>query len=346
MRMNRIRIRLHYGQRGLSLIELMVSIAVGLFVVAALTILFSQQSSVQVELEKSSRQIENGRYAVQLVARDLELAGYFGEYTDGVAASSVPTSLPDPCERASRSGLETSIAFPVQGVDFAPGDTGTTGLPSCVSSANYKLGTDILVVRRAGTAEASTLTSGAVYIQTGLKANAMAYAIAPANSSSGVIDTSLKRKSGDAGWIRPYHVYVYYVGKCSKCSGAGADSIPTLRRVDVTSAGAVDDQPVVEGIEHFQIDYGLDSDADGSPDRYVAIPQSITEWQQVSVIRVHVIGRNNEPTPGYSDTKSYTLGLSGVSASTTIVSASNDSFKRHVFTQTVRIVNPSMRKER
>ena len=326
-------------QAGLTLIELMVSITVGLFVVAALAVLFSQQSSVQAELEKSSRQIENGRYAIQLVAKDLELAGYFGEYADTVSA----TALPDACSRTA-SDLQGSIALPLQGVDFAPSQSTTTGLPTCVSSTNYKPGTDVLVVRRAGTSEATTLAVGAYYIQTGIRANAMAYTIGPATAVSGPIDSSLKKRDGSTGWIRPFHAYVYYVGKCSRCS-APADSIPTLRRVDVTAAGAVDDQPMVEGVEQFQVDYGLDTDSDGAPDTYVASPASVAEWQQVAAVRIHVVGRTNELSPGHVDSKTYALGLTS-SASAATVGPFSDGYKRHVFSQTVRIVNPSMRKER
>ncbi|MGH8846537.1 MAG: PilW family protein, partial [Polaromonas sp.] len=61
---------LHH-QRGMTLVEWMVSITIGLVLLAGLTALIARQSSTQAELEKSSRQIENGRYAMQLLNEDI-----------------------------------------------------------------------------------------------------------------------------------------------------------------------------------------------------------------------------------------------------------------------------------
>ena len=63
-------------QRGLSLIELMISITLGLIILASLSTLFVNQSRTRVELDKSSRMIDNGRYAMELLSNDLRLAGW------------------------------------------------------------------------------------------------------------------------------------------------------------------------------------------------------------------------------------------------------------------------------
>jgi type IV pilus assembly protein PilW len=64
---------------GLSLVELMIAIAIGLVIMAALTTLFAHSSRTREELERNSRQIENGRFALELVSSDLRLAGFYGE---------------------------------------------------------------------------------------------------------------------------------------------------------------------------------------------------------------------------------------------------------------------------
>lgn len=66
-------------QKGLSLIELMIGMAIGLVLVAGLTTLFSNSSGATNELEKSIRQFENGRYAVDLLNEDIRHAGFYGE---------------------------------------------------------------------------------------------------------------------------------------------------------------------------------------------------------------------------------------------------------------------------
>ena len=49
------------AMRGMSLIELMVALAIGLILVAGLATLFANSSQSGNELEKSIRQMENGR---------------------------------------------------------------------------------------------------------------------------------------------------------------------------------------------------------------------------------------------------------------------------------------------
>ena len=61
--------------RGFSLVELMVGMAIGLVLVAGLSLLFANTSQSGNELNKSIRQIENGRYAMDLLHDDLMLAG-------------------------------------------------------------------------------------------------------------------------------------------------------------------------------------------------------------------------------------------------------------------------------
>ena len=66
-----------YRQLGLTLLELMISLTIGLFLVAGISTLIARQSSTRAELDKSARQIENGRYAMTLLQDDIQHAGGF-----------------------------------------------------------------------------------------------------------------------------------------------------------------------------------------------------------------------------------------------------------------------------
>src|SRR4029078_2719241 len=89
-------------QAGYTIVELMVSIAVGLFLVGALLTLLVTNSINSAELNKTGAQIENGRFAMQLLIDTIQHAGYLGQYSPTVT----PTyALPaDPCAVAV-SGL-------------------------------------------------------------------------------------------------------------------------------------------------------------------------------------------------------------------------------------------------
>ena len=57
--------------------------------------------------------------------------------------------------------------------------------------------------------------------------------------------------------------------------------------------------------------------------------------------RAHILARNIEATPGYTDVKTYTLG-----AATPYTPAGADvHYRRHVYSELVRLNNPSGRRE-
>src|SRR3990172_3522599 len=94
-------------QRGLSLIELMISITIGLLILVSLSSLFINQSKARAELDKSNRMIDNGRYALQLLSNNLRMAGFFDRYSP----SGTPTgaSLPVPCDTGIMLSSATNL---------------------------------------------------------------------------------------------------------------------------------------------------------------------------------------------------------------------------------------------
>ena len=77
-------------QRGLSLVELLVGLALGLLVVAAGTMLLTQQLREHRALLLEARLMQDLRTAADLVARDLRRAGYWGDATAGTWSPSQP----------------------------------------------------------------------------------------------------------------------------------------------------------------------------------------------------------------------------------------------------------------
>ena len=46
-------------------------------------------------------------------------------------------------------------------------------------------------------------------------------------------------------------------------------------------------------------------------DTFVTSPASVADWTNVTEVKVNLLVRNPNVTRGYTDTKTYTLGLSG-----------------------------------
>jgi type IV pilus assembly protein PilW len=347
-------------QKGLSLIELMISITIGMLILASLTTLFVNQSRTRTELDKSTRMIENGRYALEILSDNLRLAGFYGESDNALLA--LPGALTDPCS-TTIAQMAAMLRIYVGGFDAASVGS-SIATPPC-GFTTLKNGSDILVLQRANTTPVAqtAAVNGVHYIQTSscaLDLEKIRFDTVPANFT--------RRRKGCTGSsttpyadVRRFIIQTYFV---STDNNPG-DGIPTLKRreLDPAGTGTFVTTPLVEGIEYFQVEYGIDgvdtnadsmpdrfnpysvtapapSDIDGAPDAYSTCAAcSIAQWANVVSVKIYVITRNIEQTPGYNDDKIYTLGQAGV------FGPFNDKYKRRVYTQVIRLINPSSRRE-
>ena len=92
----------------------MIALTLGMIVVAALVIVFSNASATRHEVDRTSRQVENGHYAMQVLADDVRHAGYFAEFKPDVLAT--PAAKPDPCATAI-TDLKTALRQTVAGME-------------------------------------------------------------------------------------------------------------------------------------------------------------------------------------------------------------------------------------
>ena len=84
------------SQRGLSLVELMLGAAIGLFIVAAALTLFGGQLRENRSLLLETRLMQDLRTAADLIGRDLRRAGHWGAAADGVWATGASSVAPNP----------------------------------------------------------------------------------------------------------------------------------------------------------------------------------------------------------------------------------------------------------
>ena len=334
-------------QAGLSLVELMVSITLGLLVLSGVLVVFVNTSSARNEVERTSRQIENGRYASELLSQELRLAGFYGELN--VGALPAPAALPaDPCSLAA-ADWNSWMPVHLQGYDEGTG----VGATTCALS-NLKANTDVVVIRRARTCVAGVggcdaVANGKPYVQVSLCST---QTVAHKLGLEGTETFDRQKKTCDTAAPaakREYLVRIYFV---STDNGSG-QNVPTLKRLELTGAGW-SEVALVEGIEEFQMQYGLDTDGDGVPDVYVANPSDHPaglctgacprdNWMNVVTAQFHLLARNLEVTPNYTDAKTYRLGKDA--AGDPIEVTPGLGFRRHVYSSLVRIANPSGRRD-
>ena len=305
---------------GFSLVELMVAMTLSLILIGGVVSVVVNTSRTHGELSNTSRQLENGRYAMQVLREDIRHAGFYGEFHE----LTEPTAAPEPCDVAL-ADLEAGMGLPVQGY------AGAAAAPlDCLP--DYVPDTDVLVIRRASTAVAAgALDAGEVYLQSRSDEQVMD------TGANAAAFTLTKLDGVTPAEIRRYVVHIYYIRGCSDCSGGG-DGIPTLSRVELSGGNLNTVAPLAEGIENLQLRYGVDTNDDGAPNDFVTLPGSLDAWFDVVTIEVNLLARGVDPTQGHDDDKTYTLG-------DVDIAAPGDNFKRHVFSSVTRVVNTSSRRE-
>jgi type IV pilus assembly protein PilW len=318
-------------ESGFTLVELMIGMTIGLLLILSLTTLLVNNSRATTELDRSSRQIENGRYAMELLSDEISLAGYFGE----IIARGADWTLPDACATSlADMGLQNApLQLPVP----LEGHEGTASDPPPACAADHREDTATLTLHRFATetTDVDAVSAGTSYVQTSrCKLDLPSTKLIHSDDEA---DFTLRNVSCDEVLpVRQYLSRVYYVANCSDC---GNDLIPTLKRVDIVDGSTVV-TPLAEGIEEVQFEYGFDTDDDGIPDNFLTAPDGVAgsasnRWSNVLSVRIWLVSRTTEQTRGWTDTKTYDLGPFGTRG------PYNDGFKRRVYSMSVRLNNPA-----
>lgn len=368
-------------QSGFSLIELMVAVTISLLIMVAILQLFLDVTRNQDEMARTNAQIENGRFAIQVITADLIHGGFwdgyipqFDDLTSGDVPSDYPLATPAPCEAYpwGVADQQALLAIPVQVYDTIPAGCSTI-------ITNKKAGTDVLVVRYADTsAYAATCDTDSSPAHCAGYADDKVYFQSSRCNAPGVSNydyvlgtdgfdlqkiTCLATELMD---IRRYVSNIYYVRDYSLSPG---DGIPTLMRAEFGGDGATGwtIEPLIEGIEHFVVELGIDniSGSGGAVDYTSAVNWADPSYKKSPTNRgdgaadgafVHCSDCSVEQLTNTVAAKVYvlvrniepSLGYTDSKAyqlGSVAIAAANDAFKRHVYSTTVRLTNVSMRRE-
>lgn len=363
---------------GFGLVELMVSVAIGLVILAALVALFAGTTRNNREMATANSVIENGRFAIQLLESDIIHAGYWGlhvpqfdDQTFTTVPADTPTSVPDPCA-AFPADWDTVYVRGMLGIPAQAYDT----VSDCAGVITARVpDTDVLVVRHAetcipGVGGCAADAAGKVYLQVSTCTTELGAPLRFGATGTAAFDLT-QRDCATTAEKRRVLSHIYYVRNYAAAPG---DGIPTLVRSELDLAGGTlahqPAVPLIEGIDGFRVQFGIDDRSwngslvdygapiawddpltktrannrgDGIPDgNFVRCSPTCSEAQlmNATAIRIHVLARSREPTTGYTDTKTYTLDAG------TVLGPFDDGFKRHVYSTTVRLPNVSGRRER
>lgn len=304
-------------QRGVTLVELMVTIAINLVLVLAATLLYLNTRSTQREVNDRSAVYETGQFAMGLLARDVTSAGFYP-----AAAIDKPSNLGVPVSNirftydsaARNMGLSPAFA---NGVYGCSGKGFNPGSGACDTPADLPSGSDALVLSYF-TEDAFSLTAGqrgdctrADVInddQIARNHERATYITGLGGAEEGAKEKAADEVKPSTGPLPDAPLLVINAYQLRKSKFTLEDG----REVDSAALtcwgnGGKSRQELVNGVDQFVVRYGLMGDDTRRPLRYVAADavagntatingEQMSGWQLVTTVRVCMLVRSRQPT--------------------------------------------------
>jgi len=294
--------RMARRQTGLTLVELMVALAIGSFLIIGAVQIYSQSRQSYIVNESIAKVQDTATFAMDAIEADLRMASNWGRMSRGlgvegrsVTGDANPTGLagiPGEC------GVDwvLDLAMPVDG------DNNGYALP-CPPAEIIQANSDHVVVRRATVAPVP-LEAGRIQIQT-TRVQGEVFTDGAVPTSFTPVDSSTHNLL----------VTSYYVASDSDL----IPGVPTLRRkVLRMTAGVADivDEEIAPGVENLQVQFGIDVNEDNTVDRYVNPGDGVYDPTDAAYIpgariitaRVWLVVRGVDIEVGITDDRTYTPG--------------------------------------
>ncbi|MDO3380795.1 PilW family protein [Gilvimarinus algae] len=335
-----------FQQRGLSLVELLISITIGLVLMTGIVQLFLSSKEVFTTQQGLSRLQETGRLAVEFISRDLRQAGYMG------CAHPTDWNVGTTLNNGHTFNSSFEFGTPLQVYDAPP--------PNIALAPAPKAGTQILVAYTANDDSASvsqTNTSELVFIDlttpagedcpSGICANdivvvadcdkAMVFQVTGFNEVGAEVE--LQHQAGaDPGNARtswggnPDNLVetfsegaeVFKINTVAYYVAEDAEGNPGLYQ----KIGGDPSFELLRGVENLNISVGVDNNADRAADEYIDHGSVGANWKNVVALRVEVLVRTPEDK-ATSENQTYEFAGAEVTAT--------DNRIRQVFTTTIGV---------
>ena len=248
-------------QFGFTLIELMISLALGVAISWVVLDISLNAIRNSRDIIATGDVIAKGGYLGDLLKREIKHAGFYGRITSTNIVFSPDSPQTDWC---TVTPTKRHLTTPVFGLNNKTSLCTDTGL---------LVDSDVLMIRRASTAVApSLLVAAQHYIQSNFD-DVILETGAAANFTLTEMDGITSAP------IHEFYQDVYYV-----------DSDNNFKRRRLVN-GAIVDEPLIEGVDDFQLQYGIDTDADNIADTFTTTPAhtNYSGWQNVKTVTVSLL---------------------------------------------------------
>lgn len=335
------------SQSGFSLIELMVALALSVLLTLGIFKLYLDSSKTTQSSRSLARIQESGRIALDIMGRDVRMAGFLGcaNPLQDLSPSYTATSLDSDFYAASLRGLR---------VDSDDWDSGADNFAVTGLKGEAMSGTDVLQIRRTSgllatldnamssstsvldtksDSAAANFSQGDLALVTNCwNADAFQVGDSDGGADDKIKHTALSSTYQEGSQVFQFRTNTYWVKDTGRDGSRGNPVFALYQN------GA----EVVSGVERLQILYGVRS-SDNKTVRFVdAENVGNDEWNAVDAIRIGLLVSDDQPVMDTADAKSYDLPGVSVSPSETSGTAAtypDDRRLRSVFSTTIKLRN-------
>ena len=340
-------------QHGTTLVELMVAMAISLFLVAAAAYVYLGTRTTQRAIDRSSSDTETGTFALQLIGHQIEKAGFYPATRPRITPLEPRpkvTSYPPPvvglatdwiAPATTPSGVFLSGIFGCSGAKFLPA-TGTCGLKATADPTTGAGAPDTIVINYF-TNDAPSMGSFV-----GDRRDCLGNDAGSDTTNAGRLNTA----NTNAPPLQPVFVSNRFTLNLQTTTEVDKQNV-TTNSLACNGNGMVTQsntyQPILDGIEDLQITYGIfASTIDTSfrtPDTFYTADQvnqlksitvdtglnlaSLSPWSRVSAVRVCIMTKSMGSSPRIADQP----GATSTYLDCKDVSHSNDNNIRKRFVQ-------------
>lgn len=322
-------------QAGVSLIELMVAMLIGLFLILGAVTIYNQSRTAYRASEGVARLQEVARLALDVMEADIRMANFWGlnsraDYIVNRAGDGDPAPAAFSVAQAARisSCGDADSNWAVDLEAYLDGSNNGYGL-NCAAFQNAASATsDVVTVKRTNEVQAATLDTNRIHIQTSRIQGTLFVPACNDPANPACIPADYLPPVSQS---RQLEVHAYYVATRSTLR----NDVPSLRRKtigNVNAAGFVNDEEIVAGVEDLQVRLGVDTNGDTNVDQYVnpgAVPAGARVVSATIWLRVRAEDRDFSHTDG----NSYQYADMGAAVTP------SDNYRRIVVSRTIQLRN-------
>lgn len=290
-------------QGGMSLVELMIAMVIGLVIIGGAVQIFIANKRTHNVQQAMSRIQENGRFAMFQLTGSLRMTGYSG--CRNIVDLPAPNVIADTDKDKNPDDVQFEPGSVLQGFEAG------SGWPDKPAAVTHVGGSDVITLRHAS-GNGASLTGNtdpnnaniqvdripkdteagdtlmitdcedmdifaATNVSNGKKKRTIAH------SNKGNVTNKLSKIYGPDARVLKLHETTYFLGE-------NPEGRPALYRTRIDGAA----EELVAGIEDMQILYGEDIDNDRAVDTFRSA-DAVGDWSGVQSVRISLLARSSGP---------------------------------------------------